>query len=87
MIRPPRTTFATSVHRDPMEKIAMSEAFLVACDYAAIVHMEEINNPMDPTGLAQIVGARRVLEILKTIAEPIQPPKATRPTGLNYNQK
>lgn len=87
MTRNPSQTFKTSVYREPMEKITASEPFLVACDYALLIHAEEITNPLDPTGLAQIIGARRVLEILKTIGEPIKDTKPARPPGLNYNQK
>jgi hypothetical protein len=84
MTRTPRTTFATSVHRAGMEKLAATEDFLVACDYALLMHAEEIINPMDPTGLAQIIGARRVLEILKTIGDPLEKEKPTKPSGLKY---
>ena len=87
MTRPPAQTFKTSAHREPMEKIAMTEPFLVACDYALIMYAEEMNTPMDPVGLAQIIGARRVLEILKTIGDPIKPEQPKKPQGLNYNQK
>lgn len=65
----------------------MSEPFLVGCDYALLVLADELNDPLNPTGLAQIVGARRVLEILKTIHEPVTPDGPKKPAGLNYNQK
>ena len=87
MTRSPRQTFATSPHREAMEKITSSDVFLLACDYALLIHAEEIADPLNPTGLAQIIGARRVLEILKTIGEPIKDTKPSRPPGLNYNQK
>ena len=87
MTRPPDQTFKTSPHREPMERISVTEPFLVACDYALLMHGEEIVNPLDPTGLAQIIGARRVLEILKTIGDPIKDTKPTRTPGLDYNQK
>lgn len=87
MTRSPRTTFTTSPLREPMEKISMSEPFLVGCDYALLVLADELNDPLNPTGLAQIVGARRVLEILKTIHEPVSQIVEPKFTGLNYNQK
>ena len=87
MTRPPRQTFATSTSREPMDKIAATEPFLVACDYSLLILLEEVPDPLNPTGLAQIIGARRVLEILKTIGEPIKDTKPARPPGLNYNQK
>lgn len=87
MTRTPAYTFKTSVNREPMDKITASEPFLVACDYTLLMLLEEIPDPMNPTGLAQIIGARRALEILKTIGEPIKDTKPARPPGLNYNQK
>jgi hypothetical protein len=84
MTRTPSFTFKTTAHREPMDKITASEPFLVACDYALLMHAKEIDNPLDPTGLAQIIGARRVLEILKTIGEPIKDTKPARSPGLNY---
>ena len=87
MTRSPQSTFSTGPYRDAMDKIAATEAFLVACDYALLIHAVEIADPMNPTGLAQIIGARRVLEILKTIGEPSKPDQPKKPTGLNYNQK
>ena len=83
----PDHTFKTSPLREPMDKISQSEAFLVACDYSLLILLEEHPDPLNPTGLAQIVGARRVLEILKTIGEPIKDTKPARLPGLNYNQK
>lgn len=44
----------------------------------------EMKDPMNPTGLAQIIGARRVLEILQTIAEPETPPVTTKRESLHY---
>lgn len=70
-----------------MEKITATEPFLVACDYALLILQEELNDPLSPTGLAQIIGARHVLEILKTIGEPMKETKPARPPGLNYAQK
>jgi hypothetical protein len=87
MTRPPYQTFKTSANREPMDKIAATEPFLVACDYSLLILIDESNDPLSPTGLAQIIGARRVLEILKTIGEPIKDTKPSRPPGLNYNQK
>ena len=87
MTRSPLQTFKTSAHREAMDKIAATEPFLVACDYALLILLEEVPDPLNPTGLAQIIGGRRVLEILKTIGEPIKDTKPSRPPGLNYNQK
>jgi hypothetical protein len=87
MTRSPRQTFVTSPLREPMEKISMSEPFLVACDYATLILAEELNDPLSPTGLAQIIGARKVLEILKNIHQK-QPERSNiKPPSINYNVK
>ena len=83
MTRRPDYTFKTTPNREGMDKISQSEPFLVACDYSLLILLEEHPDPMNPAGLAQIVGARRVLEILKTIGEPIKDQKPVRPPGLN----
>ena len=83
MTRSPRDTFIGSGHRADMEKISATESFLVACDYALLIQGAEISNPLDPTGLAQIIGARRVLEILKTIHE-VPKEKVTKTPQLKY---
>ena len=84
MTRSPKETFATSVHREAMQKITMAEPFLIGCDYALLVLGEQLDNAMDMTAQAQLVGARRVLDILKTIGEPIKPPEERKRHGLNY---
>jgi hypothetical protein len=66
-----------------MHDIGQNEAFLTACEYAQLIHAAEIANPIDPTGLAQIIGARRVLDILKTIGDPKKEETPKR-QGLHY---
>lgn len=85
MTRTARDAFTTSGHRADMEKIGQSLAFLAACDYALLIFGEELPNPLDPAAQPQLVGARRVLDILKTIAEKQEPPKVTKPASLNYD--
>ena len=41
---------------------------------------------MNPTGLAQIIGARRALSLLLNIHEPIKEPKAPERRTLHYNE-
>ena len=65
-----------------------------ACDYALLELLSQMpantqpQLPTDPyVGLdanAQMCGARRVLEILKTIAEPIKPSESTKRESLHY---
>lgn len=87
MTRSAKHTFATSAHREPMDKISAQEAFLTACEYSLLALIEEHNDPMSPTSIAQVIGARRVLDILKTIGEPIAAPTKAKPSGLNYSTK
>lgn len=85
MTRTARETFLTSGHCAEMSKIAATDAFHVACDYALLAFGEELPNPLDPTAQAQIVGARRVLDILKSIHEKQEPPKPAKTASLNYD--
>ena len=81
MTRTPRQSFLLTGQVKAFQSIVASEAFEVACDYALLELSSEINDPMNPTGLAQIIGARKVLEILKTLHEPVTTPKPfKRPT-------
>lgn len=55
-----------------------------ACDYALLELQDEIRDPMNPTGLAQIIGGRRALEILKTLTEPVKPREPEKRKSLHY---
>jgi hypothetical protein len=55
-----------------------------ACDYALLELMNEMRDPMNPTGLAQILGGRRALEILKTLTEPTKPKDSVKRPSLHY---
>lgn len=85
MIRSPRTNFTTGPHREAMERIATSDAFRVACDTSLLIMLEEFPNPLDPSAQPQLAGARRVLNILKTIYELEEPRKDIKPPSLNYD--
>jgi hypothetical protein len=80
----PRENFQTSGHAKPFAALVASEHFEPACEYALLEMVSEIHDPMNPTGLAQIIGARRVLEILKTLSEPIKPPERMPKQTLHY---
>lgn len=74
--------------------VAKVPEFETACDYALLQLQSEMrpnttpNLPTDPyIGLdanAQMTGARRVLEILSTLSEPINPPKPQTKDTLHY---
>lgn len=85
MIRSPRQTFTTSPYRSQMEAISINEAFLTACDAALLTFGEELSNPLDPTAQAQLVGARRVLSILKEIHQKEEAHKPIKTPSLNYD--
>ena len=93
-MRTPRESFLLTGKADEFKKIAASDAFEPACNHALLQLLSEMPSntmpslPTDPyVGLdanAQMVGARRVLEILKTISEPVQPPTTKKRETLNY---
>jgi hypothetical protein len=88
MTRSARTAFCESQHRVGHEKITMTESFQAACDYSLLALLEEMPEAADPSkgwdSHSQMIGARRVLDILKTIHQPIKPPKPLKPETLNY---
>lgn len=69
----------------------MSDCFQAACEYAILQFIEEQPNANEPTkhwdAHAQLVGARKILTILKTLADPVEPPKKQAPQTLNYDKK
>lgn len=93
-MRTPRESFLLSGKAGDFKKVAATEAFEVACDYALLqLQSDMLPNrlpglPIDPcAGLdanAQMQGAARVLDILKTIAEPSKPPEALKRESLHY---
>lgn len=90
----PRERFLTSPHAKPFAAIAASTAFEAACDYALLEmqqHMPPNTGPGLPTdpyvGIdanARLQGAMMVLQILKTIHQPIEEPKTPKRNTLNY---
>lgn len=81
----PRESFQRSGKATAWKKVVESVPELdYACDYALLVMQDDIRDPMNPTGLAQIIGARRVLEILRTIHEPIKPKEPEKKQSLHY---
>ncbi len=93
-MRTPRESFLLSGKAAEFKKIAAAESFETACDYAVLqLQSEMLPNrlpglPIDPcAGLdanAQMQGAARVIDILKTIAEPITPPTPAKRESLHY---
>ena len=84
----PRESFQLSGIAAEFKKVVSADYFDVACDYAVLQLLSEMPSnqragaPVDPyTGMdsnAQMHGARRVLDILKSLAEPIKPTTPTK---------
>lgn len=90
----PKESFLTGGQAETFKKIVGSEAFVVACDYALMElqhQMPPTNTPGLPTdpyvaidANSQMWGARRAIEILKTLSEPIKQPTAPKQDRLHY---
>lgn len=91
MIRPAKQAFLESPHKDVHAKIVMTDSFQTACDYAMLAFMEELPSPADPSkgwdAHSQVCGARRVLDILKTLSQSPAEVKVLKPPTLNYGVK
>ena len=93
-MRTPRESFLLSGKVAEFKKIVAAESFETACDYAVLqLQSEMLPNrlpglPIDPcAGLdanAQMQGAARVIDILKTIGEPVKPPTPIKKETLHY---
>lgn len=90
----PRERFFLTGVPKKLESVLGSEPFSVCCDYALLELQYQMpvnkqpEGPIDPClGLdsnAQIQGAMRVLEILKTLHVPIETKKPPKRETLNY---
>jgi hypothetical protein len=93
-MRPPRESFLLTGNATEWKKIVAHNAFDSACLHAlSQLQSEMLPNrlpgiPIDPcAGLdanAQMQGAARVLDILKTLAEPIEQPVTPKRDTLHY---
>jgi hypothetical protein len=84
-----RERFLTSPHRAEFEKIATSAAFESACDYALLALESEMPSSLaDPSKSwdygCHMIGARRVLAILKELHVAPEPAPALKAKTLNY---
>ena len=94
-MRPPKDCFLTSGHSVAFSKLVASESFEPACNYALLQLQSEMapttmpGTPTDPyiamDANSQMFGAKRVLAILSTIAEPIKQPTAPKQHKLTYD--
>ena len=90
----PKGTFLVSGNAEQWKKIVAIPAFEMACDYALLELQHHMlpnqlpGKPIDPyLGMdanAQMQGAARVLEILKTLAQPSEEKKSPSREKLSY---
>lgn len=90
----PKERFQVSGHSGAFSKIVANESFEAACDYALLelTHWmpstTTLSLPTDPyvaiDANSQIMGAKKVLEILKHLHEPIKPPVTPKRDTLHY---
>ena len=78
MPRTAREAFIQSPAREPFGKMAETSPMDTACEYALLTFIEELPSETDPnaawTQHAKVIGARRALEILRTLhLKPEQP--------------
>lgn len=95
-MRSPKEAFLTSGHVTEFKKIVGNESFEPACFHALLQLQSEMPPNVVPgvqadpyIGLdvnAQLLGARRVLDILQHLTEPIQETKPPPRPKLNYDK-
>ena len=90
-MRTAKELFRKTVYFDDYQKLISTAAFEPACHAALSTLLESFpESTADPSkswdAHCQMVGARRVLDILNRLHEPDQPFKEVRPPELNYQQ-
>lgn len=93
-MRTPKESFLLSGKAAEFHKIAATEAFEVACDFALMELQQQMppnctpGLPTDPyVGIdanAQMWGAKRVIELLKNLSEPTKPAEQPKRPVLHY---
>lgn len=82
-----KETFCHSPHRAAHERTVQTESFQTACDYALLQLLSEMPSAPDPQrgwdSHSQMCGARRIIQILKTLHEPVKNPVAPKIDRLN----
>jgi hypothetical protein len=88
MTRTPRQAFIESPHKIEHAKTVNLESFHVACEYSLLALLQEQPEATDPSkgwdSHSQMIGARRVLEILKSLHQVEEVQKPVKPPTLNY---
>jgi len=85
VIKSPKEKFQSSqIRTGQWEQIVSNHVFDEACDHA-LLHMQEgLFSNDNFIAHQQMVGALRIIKILKTLHETTQEPKKTEQKGLNY---
>lgn len=93
-MRQPRESFLLSGHASEFSKQVATPAFEAACEYALLQLQSEMppntvaGRPTDPYAAidanAQMHGARRVLDILQTISQPVKDKPQPKRETLHY---
>ena len=89
MTRTPKEAFLKSEHRQKHEEMVLTASFQTACEYALLELAQSQPEATDPSkgwdAHSQMVGARKVLEILKALHEPVKEQKPLQSQSLKYN--
>lgn len=88
MINTPKQSFIDSPHRKDHEATTQKPSFQAACDYALLVLLQSQPDAADPSkgwdSHSQMIGARKVLDILKTLHQVEAESKPVKQPALNY---
>jgi hypothetical protein len=88
MTRTPKQAFIESSHCKDHAIVTGTESFQAACEYSLLAFLQEQPEAIDPSkgwdSHSQMIGARRVLEILKTLHQQEEVQKPVKPPTLNY---
>lgn len=94
-MRTPKESWLTSGHSAAFGKLVSQECFEPACQSALLQLQSEMppttvpGIPSDPhialDANSQMFGARRVLEILSHLSEPLKEPKPSKERRLSYD--
>lgn len=88
MIIHAKQAFIEGPHASAHAKLVMTEGFQAACRAALLALVEEQPEALDPSkgwdSHSQVCGARRVLDILRTLHQSQEEMKPVKPPTLNY---
>ena len=90
MPRTARETFIASAYRANLEEMVQTTSFEAACDYTMLALMEEapdrFREPSESWQLGvYLAGARKALNVLKTLHLIEKAPQKPKSQSLNYN--